>query len=489
MSRAMTKQVIYFLLGPLTCLIVSNLNPPTGMTEAGMLNLGACCWLMIWWMTEIFPMPATALMAIPIFAFLGVMAPGKAFSFLGTPGIMLIFGATILVGLMKESNFITRYAYWILTRRMVRGSARRMLLMFTLSIGLLSAIAPNVPLAILFVSITVALGRNCNMPANSSMMRGMCVLSGAAPAIGGIGTPLGGAPNMVIIALIAKVLDHEVSFWQWSAIGLPLSFISLTILTVIAWGYFLRNHDSSQTLSTESLDEKLEALGPVTRHEHIAMICIVTALILWSFGPQLAGLVGWGGGVRLLKGPFVAMFLGAATFLIPFRKNKETGALEFSMTWNQAVRNVSWDILVITFGIMAFGEVLLAGGVDKWMAGLIQAMLGDISGILVWFMLILLSGICSQIITNIALMSLVIPLAASLAVVYNLSPLAVCLTVGMASNVAIMFPFSSVTAAAAIMGGQEYSRPRDFAGFGFIVTLVISCTVFVLGYFMSGLIL
>lgn len=55
------------------------------------------------------------------------------------------------------------------------------------------------------------------------------------------------------------------------------------------------------------------------------------------------------------------------------------------MNWDQAVRNIGWGIIVLQIGAIAFGQVLLKGGVDKWMAQCIQMLLGDIHGLLVWF--------------------------------------------------------------------------------------------------------
>ena len=46
--------------------------------------------------------------------------------------ILLIFGATILVGLLKESNFLLRYAYLVMNSRLVQGSPLRLFLLFSL---------------------------------------------------------------------------------------------------------------------------------------------------------------------------------------------------------------------------------------------------------------------------------------------------------------------------------------------------------------------
>ncbi len=477
MMSAYLKQILCIISGPLACFLISQMNAPAGLEQQGMLNLGACVWIMLWWFTEVFPMTVTAILSIPIYAFLGLLAPAKAFSFLGSSSVMLIFGATILVGLLKESNFLLRYAYLVMNSRLVQGSPFRLFLLFSLSTGLLSAIAPNIPLIIIFVYIVVSLARNCEVKPNNKMARGLTVLAGAAPAIGGIGTPLGGVPNLVVIAMIANIVGQEVTFWQWSALGLPTSIISLVILSFIAYFYF-RTDEKVSFLDKTILEGKLRELGPLTRYETIAMVTMGIALVLWSFGPNIAEAIGWTAGKKLMNGPFVAVLMGAVTFLIPLRKNEKDGTIVFSMDWKKALSNISWDILVTTLGILAFGDVLLSGGIDKWMASLLQGILGNISGMWVLLICILFSGLGSQIVSNLALISLVVPMTASLAAIYDFNVLAACVSVGMASNVAVMFPFSSVGAATAISGGGEYAFIKDFAGYGFFASLSISIIIF-----------
>ena len=486
MKSAYLRQLLFLLLGPASCFVIAHTPAPEGMTPQGMLNLGACAWIMLWWLTEVFPMPVTAILSIPIYALLGLLAPAKAFSYFGSTSVMLIFGATILVGLLKESNFILRYAYMVMNCRFVHGSQFRLFLLFSLSTGMLSAIAPNIPLIIIFVYIVVNLARSCEVSPKSRLVRGLTVLSGAAPAIGGIGTPLGGVPNLVVIALIARIMEQEVTFWQWSALGLPIAFFSLIVLSVIAFFYF-RTTESTAFLNRDFLEEKLKGFGPMSRYECIAMCAMGIALVLWSFGPSIAKVIGWNAGQTLLNGPFVAVLMGAATFLLPLRRSEKDGRIIFAMDWKKALENISWDILVITLGILAFGDVLLAGGIDKWMAVLLQDILGNISGLWVWFICVLFAGLASQVVTNLALISLVIPMTASLAAIYGFNPLAACVSVGMTANVAVMFPFSSVGAAAAITGGSEYAFTRDFAGYGFFVSLTISVLVFLMAVFFGDM--
>ena len=310
MNTALVKQFFSFLLGPAICYIVQQLPAPSGMTQAGMLNMGACLWLITWWTTEVFALPVTAILSIPIFALLGLLPPVKAFAFLGSPTCMLIFGATILVGLIKESGLIYRYAYWIMCRPYLKGRPLALLFVFTMGIGFLSAIAPNIPVAMLFAATTVALGRACNIERNNRFIRGLFVLNGTATSIGGIGTPLGGAPNMVIIALIATTLGHQVTFWEWSSLGMPLAIIALVICGIMSGLFFVRKGESM--VSTDAMEVKLKELGPISRYEIVSLVTVAVALLLWCFGPTFAKAIGWKEGVKLLSGPVVAIFMGAA---------------------------------------------------------------------------------------------------------------------------------------------------------------------------------
>lgn len=482
----LARQICCFLSGPAACFLILQLPPAEGMAPQGMACLGGCAWLMLWWVTDVFPMPVTSLMSIPIFALLGILTPAKVFAVLGNPPMMLVFGATIIVGLWKESNFIQRYAYWCFNFPFVKGRSRRLLFVFIIGVGLMSAIAPNVPLAILFVSIAVTIGRACQLNARSNLMRSLCVFSAIAPAVGGAATPLGGAPNMIVIALIATTLKYNISFWEWSALGIPLVLVALPLIFLISGlALPLRGKEQCLPVPEEYLHAKLRELGPITRYEHIAVAVMGLALLLWCFGPQLAKLFGWTAGVKLLSAPAVAMFMGALTFLIPLRKDEKSGKLIFAMNWEQAVRNIGWGILVIQIGTITFGDVLLTGGLDKWAAQHIRLLVGDLSGVWVWLIFVVLTGLASQIVTNLALAALILPIMAHLAISYGFHPIAACLSVGFACNISTMFPFSSLTVAAAMIGGGEYVHPRDFMVTGLITTLSISILSFLICYFFG----
>ena len=483
-------QIFCFFLGPVVCYLIMQLPPIEGLAPQAMTCLAGCSWLMIWWLTNVFSMPVTSIMSVPIFSFLGILTPAKVFSTLGDPAMMLVFGSTIIVGLWKESNFIERYAYWCFNFPLVKRKSRRLLFIFMFGVGLMSAIAPNVPLAILFVSIALMIGNACNLDKDSNIMRSLCVFSAIAPAVGGAATPLGGAPNMIVIALIATSLHYNITFWEWTALGFPLAIIALFVIFFISsFALPIKKEEKYLPVPEEYLRKKLDDLGPITRYEHIAIAVMLIAFIFWCFGPQIAKFIGWEQGAKILTAPAVAIFMGAATFIIPLRKDKESGKIIFAMNWEQAVKHIGWGILIIQVGTITFGNALLIGGLDKWAAQQIQILAGELSGAWVWLLFVILTGLASQVVTNLALAALVIPIMANLAIAYGFHPIAACLSVGFACNIATCFPFSSLTVAAAMMGGGKYVKPRDFLTTGLITTLSISTLSFFICYYLGPILL
>lgn len=490
LSTPWIRQLFFFILGPSLCLYFYDLPPLEGMNESGMRCLAACLWMMAWWMSEVLPIPVTSLMAVPVFGFLGIMEPEKVFSFLGHPAMMLIFGATIIVGLWKESNLIQWDAYWCFNLPFIKGSPVRMIFVFTFGSGILSAISPNIPLIILFASVAVTIAKSCQYDKDNNMVRSLFTLSAIAPCLGGIGTPLGGAPNILVIAMITTLLGIDITFWQWTALGMPLVFIVLFILFFITMLLFpLKQNSCEFCFDGGFIKEKLESLGPVSFHEHVAIWIMVIALILWSSGTEIFNALDMSDTAKMMNGPVIAIFMGIATFLVPIKKDKESNKLVFAMNWQQAVRNIEWGVIVLQIGGIVFGQALLQGGVDVWLVDSLKAVIGDIPSIVVWFLLVLITGFFSQLIICFAVISFMLPITVAIAKIYGFDPVLACLSVGFVSNLTTMFPFSSIAVAAVLSGSEGYADPKDFVVSGFCNTLFVTVIVFVFCYYLGPLIL
>lgn len=59
-------QWLFLILGPVVMLMTCLLDPPTGMSVAAFKTAGLAFWMASWWVSEVVPIPATALLPLVI---------------------------------------------------------------------------------------------------------------------------------------------------------------------------------------------------------------------------------------------------------------------------------------------------------------------------------------------------------------------------------------------------------------------------------------
>lgn len=488
-SRKTRQQWTGLVAGPVVCLLICLLPPVEGLSAEGMRALGGLAWMVAWWSTEALNLFVTALWAFLIFPLLGVGDPVEMFQSFGSSTVMLLMGATIILGVWSESHLITRYAYWALNLRVVRNRPARLITVFCLSCGVLSMFVPNIPVTILFGSIAVALAANMDLkPGQSAIIRNMGVLSSLASAYGGIATPLGGTLNIIAMGLVAQSLDYEVGFFQWTLLGLPIALALLVLLIPVGLVCFPLRGKEKDTLPVprEYLEEKLANLGPISPHEHVAVLTLLFALVLWAVGPQIGRLLHLP--PSFTGTPTVALVVGALLFVIPIGRNDESGDIIFAMSWPQARLSIAWGGIVLIGGTLGMSDVLLKHGIDTWAAGHLHHLFGGMPGPLVWLCMLWLCIIVSQFLTITIGIFVFTPLMASIAVLYGFNPMAACLTNAMAANLATMFPFTTPLVAAALGSSRGFSRGRDFVLVSAVMTFAGGLVVFLVGWFLGPLI-
>ncbi|MDL2313996.1 anion permease [Desulfovibrio sp. OttesenSCG-928-C14] len=484
----MHRQLFQIFLGPALGILIMLLPPPAGLEPVGMRALGCTVWITAWWMCDLFSLSGTALLALVIYSVFGVASPIELFKSFGSPMIMIMIGATLIIGAWTESRFIYRYAYWCMNLSFVKNRPLRFLVVFGLACGLASIVIPNIPLAILFTALAVATAEGLELkPGQSNLIRILCMVAGMAACYGGIGTPLGGAPNLITIGYIQKFAGYEVEFWQWTMIGLPAALVCLFCLFVLAILIFPFKGKEKDSLPVPKayIEQKLQELGPVSRYEHIAMAVMGLALFLWIFGPSIAKWSGIAALRPILSVGGVAFIVGVLLFIIPRGFDQESGKLVFAMNWEQAQRNIGWSIIIMLLGGLVIGDALLKGGVDTWLAGLIRDLLGDVSGAWVWFFTVLATALLSQVGNNLAVQALFTPIIINLGYIFGFNPIAAAISVGMVANVGVMFPFSSTPIAASIVGAKGYASMRDYTLLGFFICLTGAVVVFLFAYLLG----
>lgn len=472
-------------LGPGLALLVALLLPlvgaeagTPGLAPAGARAAAVALWMATWWLTEAVPLPATALLPVLLFPLLGVADIGAATAPYASPLIFLFLGGFLLGLGIQRAGLHRRIALLVLLR--VGTSPRGLIGGFMLAAALLSMWISNTATAIMLLPIGTSVlellqDRQWQAPSPAAPDRGpafeAALVLGIAYAcsIGGLGTLIGTPPNLVLAAFVQNRYGVEVGMVQWLAIGLPL----VAVLLPAAWLYLTR---IAFAVAAEPLPcgraiiaAELARLGPPRAAEWIALTVFLLTALGWLLRPQLVAWTGLTG----LTDAGIAMAGALSLFVLPVAPRTR----RFALDWDSA-REVPWGILILFGGGLSLAAALGHTGVDAFIAG---GLIG-LGALPLWLLVLataLLVVLLSEVTSNTAVATTLMPVLAAVAMVTGAPPGVLLTTVALAASCAFMLPVATPPNAIAFAAGRVRigRMARTGSGLDLLAVLVISAAV------------
>ena len=270
---------------------------------------------------------------------------------------------------------------------------------------------------------------------------------------GGFGTEIGTAPN-----LMAAAYTH-LPFVNWMIFGFPLAFILMTIIW--KWlGFVYKSEIKGVVGGIETIAAKKASLGPMSRNEKLTIVILLFTIGLWVTTGQ-TGL-----------DSFSVALIGAV-LIFAFRV----------IDWKEAQEGVDWGLIIFFGGALSLGAALLNSGAAAWLISLIVGFLGPhASTLLIMIVLMIIAVTITQVMSNIALAAILVPIAVTLAAAQH-QPIGIyAIPVAIACSLSFMLPMADPTVAMAY-GTKYVNIPEIFkAGLplviiGIIVTIIVIQTI------------
>ncbi|MCA9489379.1 MAG: SLC13 family permease [Myxococcales bacterium] len=439
-------------------------------------------WMAWWWVTEAVPIPVTSLLPLVAMPLLGLGTADEVARNYGKPTIFLFLGGFVLALGLQRSGLHRRVALHIVRR--VGSTPPRLVLGFMLGSALLSMWLSNTAAVMVMLPIALSIleeaqerevGADVRAALGTSLMLGIAY----AADIGGMSTPVGTPPNLVLLDLQRQLLPDlpPIGFGQWMLFGLPLS------ITFLACGWWLlanvlfRTTRESVFGGGESIERELQALGPVRADEWSAGLVFLLTATAWMTGADLRlsedlVLHGW----RTLTGlrlDDAGVALGAAglLFLIPSRERPG----EALMDWSTA-RQVPWGVLLLFGG----GFALAQGFQSSGLSALIGSELAGLAGVPevgLTALVTLVITFLTEFTSNTATATLVLPILADAAEPLHVDPRALMIPATLAASCAFMMPVASPTQAIVFGSGHVSIRQMVRAGLWFNLLGILLVTV------------
>ena len=481
-STEQIRKMTGAVLGPL-CAIVLWLMPIDGLSEQAHHLLAVMSLIAIWWITEPIAIPLTSLFGPTLCVILGIVPIKDAYEQFANPMIFLFMGGFLLAKGMMVNGLDKRIAYGIMSMKWVGDSPRRIFLAIGLACILCSGWVSNTATAAMMFPISLGLleairemmaenGKTIDLK-NYKYATGLMLMTAYACSIGGVMTPIGTPPNIIMIGFLQELAPQapEISFFQWMIWGTVAMILYFIIASVVLWRLFPADVDHIKG-AKEFIQKSVDSLGEWTRAQKNTMIAFSTAFVLWV-APSVLGIM-YDVDSDVMKfydshfpEAIAAMIGGLMLFFLPV--NVKTG--EMTMTWKDGVEGIEWGTLLLFGGGLAMGSMMYDTGLSAWIGnGLKEALGNNPSEWLFVGVFSVAALIMSELTSHTASTNLMAPIAIGAALSLGFSPIPVAIGIALASSLGFMMPVS--TPPNAIVYASGYVPITKMIKSGFIIDLI-----------------
>jgi sodium-dependent dicarboxylate transporter 2/3/5 len=327
------------------------------------------------------------------------------------------------------------------------GSARGLVLGFMAASAVLSMWISNTATTLMLLPVALAVLEQTDRRMNVPLLLGIAY----AASIGGLGTPIGTPPNLIFMQVHLDRFGSAPSFPEWMSWGIPV----VVLLIPLAALWLTRG----VRLETPVVLPRTDRWSPFEKRV-LAMFSL-TALF-WI--TRQAPFGGWSGWLGLPQANDASVAL-IAVVLMAALPNGEGGRL---LRWEKA-REIPWGVLLLFGGGIAIANAFVHSG----LADIIASELGAFMHLPSWALILcmcLAVTFLTEVTSNTATASLLMPLLAATAVSANLNPMLLMVPAVLSASCAFMLPVA--TAPNAIIFGSGKVSIKEMARAGFVLNLI-----------------
>jgi len=425
-----------------------------GFDQMIIATIGITILTAFWWMTEAIPIPATSLIPFVLFPLTGVLTHKEAASALGSHVIILLMGSFMLSKALERSGVHERLALYMIN--FVGLSGRRLVLGFMLAAAVMSMWISNTATTLMLAAIALAiLSREQNPKLAVPLLLGIAY----AASLGGTATLIGTPPNLIFADAFETATGSEYGFVKFMATGLPIVLVGVPLMAL--W--------LTRSMGQVSIPV-LRNPGNWRPAEKRTLFVFSIAMILWITRAEPYG--GWSTWLNMPDAgdSTVALLTVVLMFLIPTGEKERPGAL---LTWDCA-KDIPWGMLLLFAG----GICVASGFRESGLADMLGTALADLIVLPPFYLLLVLClsvTFLTEITSNTATASLLMPLLAAVAVKANIAPESLMIPAVISSSCAFMLPVA--TAPNAIVYGMGHVTIGRMMREGIVLNIILALIV------------
>ncbi|MCH2032765.1 MAG: DASS family sodium-coupled anion symporter [Tenacibaculum sp.] len=453
---------IGLILAPLLFLIFK-LLPFTFISESADAVIAVAIWMIIWWITEAVHIAVTSLLPLILFPLLKVMPIGEVGANYGSPIIFLFFGGFILALALEKVNLHKRIALNIV--KLTGTTPNKVILGFMIATAFMSMWISNtastvvmLPIALSVVKLLITDDDGFTKQDRNFALNIMLGIAFSANA-GGIATVIGTPPNSVLIGLLENEYNIQISFVKWMTMGLPFSMLMIWFSYIVLTKLMFPCNTINFSQTENVINDELKKLGKISKEEKRVLLVFGITVLLWITRTIINGIFP---GLKL-SDTIISLIGAVSLFVIPM--NMKTGA--FVLEWKDTEK-LAWGILILFGGGLSLAKGMASSGVVDVITDIIQN--SGFNPFIVISLLIVLMLFMTELMSNVALVAVLAPVIAGIAIGFGVPLLYVLIPVTMASSCAFMLPMA--TPPNAIVFASGYIKVKQMVRAGVLLNII-----------------
>jgi sodium-dependent dicarboxylate transporter 2/3/5 len=455
--------------------------PTGGLAGDAKLVLAVVLWMAVWWVTEAAPLALTSLLPLVLFPLLGVRGVRDVAPNYSDHMIFLFFGGFVLALAVQRSGLHRRLALAILDT--LGSSPRRQMWGFLVATAVLSMWLSNTATTLMMLPIAAGVvDRIGDRTAGTRLF--LAVAYGAS--VGGVGTLVGTPPNLVLAGMAPNLVEgiEAIGFGRWMLFGVP--FVAVMLPAV---GLLLGRGLSRTAATGDAVGAERRALGRMTSPERrVAVLFAITAAAWIMRSGMDFGVIHVPGWDRLLPDPRAAsdaVPAVAAAIACALLPSGEAGGRRL-LHWDEIRHGVPWGVLLLFGGGFALADGVRVSGLGGWLADSL-AVLGGLPLPLVVLSLCLFATTATELTSNTATATLLMPILAALSEVLGVHAYLLMVPAIVSCSCAFMLPVA--TPPNAIVMGSGHVSARDLFREGLRLNLIGAVVITALTLTLGRLVL
>jgi sodium-dependent dicarboxylate transporter 2/3/5 len=408
--------------------------------------IGIIVSLVVLWTNEGLPLGIVSLLPIILFPLFGILGTNATTPNYSKSIIFLFLGGFMLAIAVEKTGLHKVIANKMLL--LFPHTPRGIIFSLVITSGVLSSFLSNTTTTLLLIPLALFLSEDIKLKIRFALS----IAYGAS--IGGIITPIGTPPNLILMGILEQHHLPSIPFVQWVFMVLPLAIIMFVFVSYIL------------SIGTKGIQiKKNEEVHELTFAQKKVLFSLIGLIILLFINapikPYYSGLG--------LNEKGILLFFGLMMFAPPFN----------ILTWEDSKR-VPYEIMFLFGAGFSIAAAFQATGLSQSIANYLL----DITSLPPFLLLLAIASLVTfttEITSNTALISMILPVLYAVTTVGGLDIQLFMMVATICSSYAFMLPIATPPNAIAMSSGVL--KVKDMAKYGFIFNITGILLISSIAYF------